>query len=63
MNSLRITLIGGDFRASFDTLGFGSRLKILKNGVATEIKPLAWSMIRNQPREGTLPCAEEARAG
>ncbi len=63
MNSLRITLIGGELRASFDTLGFGSRLNILEPGVATEIKPLAWSSIRNQPRKGTLPCAEEARAG
>jgi L-ascorbate metabolism protein UlaG (beta-lactamase superfamily) len=28
-----------DLRASFDTLGFGSRLKILEPGVATEIAP------------------------
>ena len=28
-----------DLRASFDTLGFGSRLKILKPGVATVIEP------------------------
>ena len=34
---------GGDLRASFDTLGFGSRLTILEPGVATEIKPLAAS--------------------
>jgi L-ascorbate metabolism protein UlaG (beta-lactamase superfamily) len=30
---------GGDLRASFDTLGFGSRLKILEPGVATVIEP------------------------
>jgi L-ascorbate metabolism protein UlaG (beta-lactamase superfamily) len=29
-----------DLRASFDTLGFGSRLKILEPGVATVIEPL-----------------------
>ena len=29
----------GDLRASFDTLGFGSRLKVLKPGVATVIEP------------------------
>jgi L-ascorbate metabolism protein UlaG (beta-lactamase superfamily) len=29
----------GDLRASFDTLGFGSRLKILEPGVATVIEP------------------------
>jgi L-ascorbate metabolism protein UlaG (beta-lactamase superfamily) len=28
-----------DLRASFDTLGFGSRLKILEPGVATDIEP------------------------
>jgi hypothetical protein len=28
-----------DLRASFDTLGFGSRLKILEPGVATVIEP------------------------
>jgi hypothetical protein len=32
---------------------------ILEPGVATEIKPLAWFLIRNEPRHGTLPCAEE----
>jgi hypothetical protein len=30
----------GDLRASFDTLGFGSRLKILEPGVATVIEPI-----------------------
>jgi L-ascorbate metabolism protein UlaG (beta-lactamase superfamily) len=30
---------GNDLRASFDTLGFGSRLKILEPGVATAIEP------------------------
>lgn len=30
----------GDLRASFDTLGFGSRLRILQPGVATVIEPL-----------------------
>jgi hypothetical protein len=29
-----------DLRASFDTLGFGSRLKLLEPGVATVIEPL-----------------------
>jgi hypothetical protein len=29
----------GDLRASFDALGFGSRLKILEPGVATVIEP------------------------
>jgi L-ascorbate metabolism protein UlaG (beta-lactamase superfamily) len=29
---------GGDLRASFDTLGFGSRLKLLEPGVATSIE-------------------------
>ena len=29
----------GDLRASFDTLGFGSRLRILEPGVATVIEP------------------------
>ena len=29
----------GDLRASFDTLGFGARLKILEPGVATVIEP------------------------
>jgi L-ascorbate metabolism protein UlaG (beta-lactamase superfamily) len=29
----------GDLRASFDTLGFGSRLKILEPGVSTVIEP------------------------
>ena len=29
---------GGDLRASFDTLGFGSRLKLLEPGVATLIE-------------------------
>jgi L-ascorbate metabolism protein UlaG (beta-lactamase superfamily) len=32
---------GGDLRASFDTLGFGLRLKIVEPGVTTEIKLLA----------------------
>jgi L-ascorbate metabolism protein UlaG (beta-lactamase superfamily) len=31
---------GNDLRASFDTLGFGSRLKLLEPGVATVIEPL-----------------------
>jgi L-ascorbate metabolism protein UlaG (beta-lactamase superfamily) len=31
---------GGDVKASFDTLGFGSRLKMLVPGVATRIEPL-----------------------
>jgi L-ascorbate metabolism protein UlaG (beta-lactamase superfamily) len=30
----------GDLRASFDALGFGSRLKLLEPGVATVIEPL-----------------------
>jgi L-ascorbate metabolism protein UlaG (beta-lactamase superfamily) len=30
---------GGDLRSSFDTLGFGSRLKLLDPGVATRIEP------------------------
>jgi L-ascorbate metabolism protein UlaG (beta-lactamase superfamily) len=30
----------GDLRASFDTLGFGARLKLLEPGVATVIEPL-----------------------
>jgi L-ascorbate metabolism protein UlaG (beta-lactamase superfamily) len=30
---------GGDVKASFDTLGFGSRLKMLVPGVATRIEP------------------------
>jgi hypothetical protein len=30
---------GGDTRASFDTLGFGPRLKMLVPGVATTIEP------------------------
>jgi L-ascorbate metabolism protein UlaG (beta-lactamase superfamily) len=30
----------GDLRATFDTLGFGSRLRILQPGVATIIEPL-----------------------
>ncbi|KRR19413.1 MBL fold metallo-hydrolase [Bradyrhizobium lablabi] len=30
----------GDLRATFDTLGFGSRLRILEPGVATTIEPL-----------------------
>jgi L-ascorbate metabolism protein UlaG (beta-lactamase superfamily) len=30
-----------DLRASFDTLGFGSRLRILEPGVATVIEPLS----------------------
>jgi hypothetical protein len=29
---------GGDLRASFDTLGFGPRLKLLEPGVATAIE-------------------------
>jgi len=29
-----------DLRASFDTLGFGSRLRLLEPGVATVIEPL-----------------------
>ena len=29
-----------DLRATFDTLGFGSRLRILEPGVATVIEPL-----------------------
>jgi L-ascorbate metabolism protein UlaG (beta-lactamase superfamily) len=32
---------GGDLRSTFDTLGFGSRLKMLIPGVATQIEPLA----------------------
>jgi hypothetical protein len=31
---------GGDLKSSFDTLGFGSRLKMLVPGVATLIEPL-----------------------
>jgi hypothetical protein len=31
---------GGDLRSSFDTLGFGSRLKMLVPGAATRIEPL-----------------------
>jgi L-ascorbate metabolism protein UlaG (beta-lactamase superfamily) len=31
---------GGDLRASFDMLGFGSRLRLLEPGVATIIEPL-----------------------
>jgi L-ascorbate metabolism protein UlaG (beta-lactamase superfamily) len=31
---------GNDLRASFDTLGFGARLKLLEPGVATVIEPL-----------------------
>jgi L-ascorbate metabolism protein UlaG (beta-lactamase superfamily) len=31
---------GGDVKSSFDTLGFGSRLKMLVPGVATRIEPL-----------------------
>jgi L-ascorbate metabolism protein UlaG (beta-lactamase superfamily) len=31
---------GNDLRASFDTLGFGSRLRLLEPGVATVIEPL-----------------------
>jgi L-ascorbate metabolism protein UlaG (beta-lactamase superfamily) len=31
---------GNDLRATFDTLGFGSRLKLLEPGVATVIEPL-----------------------
>jgi L-ascorbate metabolism protein UlaG (beta-lactamase superfamily) len=34
---------GGDLRSSFDTLGFGSRLKLLVPGVATRIEPLRTS--------------------
>jgi L-ascorbate metabolism protein UlaG (beta-lactamase superfamily) len=32
---------GSDVKASFDTLGFGSRLKMLVPGVATRIEPLS----------------------
>jgi hypothetical protein len=31
---------GQDLRASFDTLGFGSRLKMLEPGVATVVAPV-----------------------
>jgi hypothetical protein len=31
----------GDLRASFDTLGFGSRLRILEPGAPTVIEPLS----------------------
>lgn len=34
---------GQDLRATFDALGFGSRLTMLEPGVATSIKPLAGS--------------------
>jgi L-ascorbate metabolism protein UlaG (beta-lactamase superfamily) len=34
---------GGDLRSTFDTLGFGSRLKMLIPGVATRIEPLGRS--------------------
>jgi L-ascorbate metabolism protein UlaG (beta-lactamase superfamily) len=34
---------GQDLRATFDALGFGSRLTMLESGVATSIKPLAGS--------------------
>ena len=50
-----------DLRASFDTLGFGPRLRILEPGVATVIEPLP-------PREagsasGTECCPVRCRGG